>query len=325
MKQQKLFKGETEEEMIKNNMYIRMKRLHKQRPMFFVVYNNGLKAVIKLRSSTHTHSAVSAYKISKLLNLKIVPPTIMKNINGKPRIIQMFVESVKDKKKYLNYLSPIQKSNLYAYIFVAGIVDMWHENILISKNCFKPVLIDTDGMKINLNQYGVPFHPFTIEIETPHPFLSYEDYRRAPIEKAVKMRYSSFIPFLDQTILPETLKSGLGDPKTLLKIKTEYINHSHRWPPDSTISYLKYKDTYWITETERFNHLFVSKYLFPIEKTSDFSRKTLRKLKKLNHSLLKQVLAGDYGKSQTFINGILFRRDLLLGEVEKMKKKEQHQ
>ena len=318
-REQKLLEGRAEQEILNSKSYIRIKKLHETRPMFVVIYNNGLKAFVKFKQLGELHSAVSAYKISQFLDLKLVPPTVIREINGQPAIFQMLVESVdKDKKVYLDNLNPIQKSNMYIYIFVAGVMDIYYGNILISKPCSKPVIIDNDYMAITLDQYGKP-PPLNISAHEPHPYLSQQDYENVPFEKIVELSIPAFIQFLNQKILPELQMSKLGSPKLFLQIKEDMKT----WPPvdDSSISWLKYKGAYWIATTQWYNELLVSKHLLPIKKIEDFSPKTLKKLRKITHRKLKQLLMGKYKDSQTVINGILYRKDVILKEVEKMKLK----
>ena len=319
-KEQKLLKGRTEEEVLHSKSYIRKKNLHETRPIFVVIYNNGLKAIAKIKHRYELQSSVSAYRISQVLDLKIVPPTIIREIDGRSAIFQMFVENVhKDKKDYLDNLNPVQKSDIYIYIFVTGVMDINFGNILISKKCSKPVLVDNDYMAITLDRYGNP-PPFNISVHEPHPFLSQRDYENPPFEEAVELTIPSFIQFLNQKIIPDLQESGLGSPNLFLQIKKDM----DIWPPidGSSISWLKYKGTYWVTTTKWYKELLVSRHLLPIEKIKDFSPKTLKKLRKITYKELKRLLIGNYKDSRTFINGVLYRRDMILKEVEKMRTKE---
>ena len=196
-KNQEVLKGKTKEEIEKNSFYVKRKRRHEYSPIFVLFYHNSLKAVFKTKLYNQkkpysVYSAVSAYNISQVLNLKIVPPTVIRKIDGKEGVVQLFVENISEnKEKNLDNLSPIQKSNIYIFFFLTGITDVQYDNVLISTKCLKPVLVDNDGMVLMHAQYG-KYPPFKMLRLKGYPFLDEEDYKNVPFEKAVELKNLSF-------------------------------------------------------------------------------------------------------------------------------------
>ena len=142
-KNQESAKGREEEEIEKDFFYKDLKKRHyNKNPLLVLTYYNGLKAIFKGKRYEYdrlfeAHKNLSGYNISKFLNLKIVPPTVIRKINGQRGYVQLFVENIKDyPHEYLDALSPFQKSDIYVYIYLTGYLDLSEGNLLISKKCF---------------------------------------------------------------------------------------------------------------------------------------------------------------------------------------------
>lgn len=70
-------------------------------------------------------SALMAYRFSQFMNFKLVPPTVIREINGKKGIVQLFIDGVNGKSyDAIKKLHPIQKSNIYTFYYVLGIYNV---------------------------------------------------------------------------------------------------------------------------------------------------------------------------------------------------------
>ena len=203
-------------------------------------------------------------------------------------------------------MSFVQKSNMYIFLFLTGIVDVYYDNILISKKCFKPVFVDNDSMTIIQAQYGkYPFQLF--DKETCFPSLSKEDYESAPFHKVVTLKNPSIQTL--KSVFPDLRSNRMNDLKKIIK------RQQH-------IYWFKYKCAYWIKDIKKFQP--VHTHLLPFNSVLHYSSKTVKKLRLLNKRTLEKILIEDSSGQyhQNIINGILYRRDVILKEVESLKKKE---
>jgi len=247
---------------------------------------------------------VSAYNFARFLELKIVPPTVIRNIDGKEGVIQLFVENIsnKDRGTYLDRLSPVQKSNMYIFFFLTGMEDVGYHNTLISKKCLRPVSIDNDSMGIVLNQYGSLF-PFRIfYIKNYKTVLSEEDYKKAPFEKALILKKPSV------KTLEKTFFGVKEDKMSFLKGRAKKYG---------VLTYFKYKNAYWVKYyTGKFPVKFM-KHLLPLNNIEDYSPQTIEKIKALDKKTI--IKLSPIGK-RSVINGIFHRRNLILEGIDILRK-----
>ena len=125
-KNQEMLNGKTEESIIKSHTFDHRKRKHQGYPLFVLFYRNGLKAIFKRVNSTtednypyHEYygGIISAYNFARFLGLKIVPPTVIRNVDGKEGVVQLFVENIsKIKQRILTVLTLFRKA-IYTFTF----------------------------------------------------------------------------------------------------------------------------------------------------------------------------------------------------------------
>ena len=187
----------TKQQIENDAIYKHIKKKHyNHKPSFVLFYNNGLKAFFKGKRYEYdrlfeAHKNLSGYNISKFLNLKIIPPIVMRKIDGAWGSIQLFVENIKDyPPEYLDGLSSVKKSDIYVYIYLTGYLDLSKGNLLISKKCFLPAVIDLDSITFpSLIQYSkTPFRAF----HGDGTVLDRRDYELAPFEKAMSLKSADF-------------------------------------------------------------------------------------------------------------------------------------
>ena len=311
-KNQELAEGRTEDKIEEDLFFRKIKRRHYSlkslKTVFFLIYHNGLKAIFKeYKDKKHKNllkdNNIFGYNISRFLNLRIVPPTVIREINGQRGIVQLFVENVKDyPKEYLDHLSPVQKSNIYTYMYMSGNTDLSYSNLLISKKCLLPAVIDNDHIEPHvLIQYGkTPFRGFPINGK--HSALDRRDYELAPFEKAMPLKSADF-----ETL--ENTFSGLSF-EYIKKFRKYFLRHDN-------ISYFIYKDFYFISTPRK-----IYKHFLPIKKYSDYSPQTIERVKLLDEKTLKDLSTGYLKENKNFINGVLHRQELFLEEMKKLRNKE---
>ena len=307
-KEQEILEGIPEEEIEKQTFFKERKRLHHNRSHLFVLfYHNGLKVIFKEKEFEELIKTIFAYKISRLLDIKIVPPTVPGRIDGEGGCVQLFVENDRSNRAYFENLSSIEKGDLYLYIFLTGLVDTHYENILISKKCLKPVFVDLDTIKIIRAEFEeVP--PFEM-IPIGDPFLDQKDYKKLYLQKPIK----SEIPPLEDL---EKIFTGLKEDKIL------FLRKRFKMTDKNATSFFKHKEAWWVKYSRKDR---ITRYLLPFSSES-LSDKTLRKLKKIDkksiRGLLKLYKMDSYiGAKETYwssvINGIFYRKNLIFKAIEK--------
>ncbi len=124
-------------------------------PVLFVTLDNGVEGVFKPDSEEQDmYGEVAAYEASKLTKLDVVPPTIIRNLQGKKGSFQLYVKntpvSLKDFETEWKKISATIKGNCVAFQFVFGQWDRSEGNFLFvtDNNQEEPklLLIDNAGM-----------------------------------------------------------------------------------------------------------------------------------------------------------------------------------
>lgn len=110
--------------------------------VFIATLANGLKAVFKPeRRPLHRYmyGEVAAYRASKMLGQKLVPPTVLKTYRGKRGSLQFFVVTPYDMLKMSDYtknftlLSRKARSDMKIFRYVFGLWDTHRGNLLIAQ------------------------------------------------------------------------------------------------------------------------------------------------------------------------------------------------
>lgn len=265
----------------------------------FLTFESGLKAVFK--PGEYRFAEIAAYKASKLLGLRLVPPTILRIIDGVEGSVQFFVESNIDLLKGSNRSTYFKKvpakdiSDMIIFYFVFGQWDLHAGNQMISISDGKAhlALIDNAGM----------LHK---------QYIRYGDF--AFIQKGENAKVESLntpkFPF-DRVI---TLKPGSLDK--LIKLFSQFIHRKHIekiWQHHKPITYVFWKNAFWMQ---------MYKYNPSVQplKTKRYYASTLSALKKLDRECLREVWADgmktDPSYYEELIDLILERRDQLIAHAE---------
>ncbi len=117
-------------------------------PVFFVILDNGLEGVFKPDSEAEgMFGEIAAYEASKITNLNVVPPTVIRNIQGKKGSFQLYVKNVavNNFQDAWSKLPAVIKGDCIAFQFVFGQWDT-HEGNILFINDHQVMLIDNSGM-----------------------------------------------------------------------------------------------------------------------------------------------------------------------------------
>lgn len=143
----------TEPIVSKQNMRSFLQKIGKQarflHPVKLVTLKSGLKAVMKKEGAIY--GEVGAYKASKALGLRLVPPTVIRENNGKKFSLQFYVDSpidlVRTGHGYFKKLDPKDASDMHIFNFLLNRWDGHTGNQLMSyhKGRYYLALIDNAG------------------------------------------------------------------------------------------------------------------------------------------------------------------------------------
>lgn len=183
---------------------------HKSMHVYLITLSNDLKAIFKTRN-IQNYAEVAAYRISKYLNQRLVPPTILRTIDNVEGSLQFFVTS---SNQTLNNLPQKTLSDAILFSFIFGRIDGFAhgENFIIQKNQTTNIALIDNATILSLQKgkYGNSLF-----------------FRYSPVKNPKINNYSSF-PF------------HLAKPFSILESK--YYNiPTTSW----TKSYVIYKDHIW--------------------------------------------------------------------------------
>lgn len=118
-------------------------------PVDIVELESGLLGVFKRENACY--GEVAAYKVSCALGLRLVPPTVLRKIDGIQGSLQFYVDSSIDLMRgagALRKISPKDTSDMNLFYFVAGQWDDHNGNQIVAKNNdrYQLALIDNGGI-----------------------------------------------------------------------------------------------------------------------------------------------------------------------------------
>lgn len=298
---------------------ISIKSYNGEKPdVFLLFFKNGMKAIFKPeRDIMEQASALRGYQLSQVLNFKLIPPTVIRTINGERGMVRFFVEGIPGDRYNLRDLKSFEKNAIYSFYFILGEIDHAEKDIVIGKNCNRPALFDSDEnmMLFSFIQYGdFPFFRYSIP-SLPVIDLNVSDYKQFPFDKVKTVEQIS-------TIEPKKIQNIFSYmPFDFI----EELTDSFDYPVvDDTLYYVRWKNALWI----KLNLNDVN-YIYKDFIPSFFSKKTIRSLKNLNQSNLNSLsstIETYFDDKETKIilkrliqsnNLILYKKDLLLEQFKK--------
>ncbi len=258
-----------------------------------IILESGLKALFK--TGEYHYAEVAGYRLSKLLNINLVPPTVYRIINGVQGSLQLFIDapdlaSLDHRHKYLENLNKKALSDMKLFYYVAGQWDTHHGNQLIEKqgDTYRLWLIDNSSI----------LH------------RSYSTYGGATfIEKG----YNKEVPSLGGTEFPFDKAITIeGDYTEALKIFSRYIPskaHLESLSKHQALTYVLWNNTLWLQyNTDRPSRI--------ARHTKSYYPTTLRALSGLTRENLRQVWAEllliEPESTQELIELTLMRRDEII-------------
>jgi len=260
--------------------------------MLFVTLESGLKGVFK--SGEYHYAEVAAYRACKALGQRLVPPTVIRTINGKQGSLQFLVESPIDVKKgphgaeLFKKVSSKNISDMMLFYFVFGQWDNHRGNQIINVHQGKGYLALIDNSAILHRSYA-----------------HYGDY--SFIEKGVNKKvYSSCtrsFPFdKAKTIRPQSL----NQLKSVFKPYISDAAINKLWMKRKPITYCIWCDTLWIK---------MQGSVKP-SSTKEYYASSLKAYERLHRATLEKIwaewLLQDREHAQQLIELTLKRRDAML-------------
>ncbi len=250
----------------------------------------GLKAIFKTRQ--YAYAEVAAYNLSQVMGLGLVPPTVLRTIDGEFGSLQLFIPSMGTIEKNLHKVSSKLLSDMQIFYFIAGQWDVHSGNQLVyerdGKICL--ALIDNAGM-LHRQQviYGhIPFVEKGGGNRRNKPSVNPSKF---PFSEGRRLEFTSYSAFSD--------------------FMRPFIEKSHRealWLKKKRVPYIIWRDSLWM-QIYKYS---VSKPAF----TSVYYASTLKAAERLNYKLLRTVWEEGYHVDpphyEDLIKLMLYRRDQLI-------------
>ena len=279
---------------------------------FILIFENNMKAVFKPnRPLLDQVSALRAYHFSQLLDLKLVPPTVVRTVEGERGIVQLFIENaqIKDKEKHLKTVATSLKHNIYFFYVLIGELNISPSQILFDKNCNQPALIDNEKNLATFSVINMGDFPY-IRVPDDQEFdLSNDEYEEFPFREAKTIKNVSSVSI-------KSLKKIF--PKVSPNLR--YLNNNREAFDEDILYYIRYKESLFVKKYyNKYNYLY--KDFVP----ASISKNTFEKLKSLNHSSLQSIPYKKFFNDrevvvilkyvQSFDKLILYKRDRVLDNV----------
>ena len=251
--------------------------------VLFLLFENNLKAIFKpYKNIIKLTSVLINYHFSQLMGFHLVPPTVIRTVNGERGTVQLYIKGVSGYKYNLNKLDSIQKNNLYIFYFVLGLLDHAESDIIIGNLCNIPALFDINenmGEALSFIQYGkFPYIQIPDSTQTTENLINPMNYKRFPFDKTKSIRsfsstnfktFKKLFPYINIETLDYAFSRN-SDPNDLV---------------NDTLHYLKWKDKFWI----KFNPSEIQYIYKDLVPSSIISNETIQKLKLLNLDDLKSI------------------------------------
>lgn len=256
---------------------------------------SGLQGVFK--TGWQRYGERAAYKACKALGQRLVPPTVMRTIDGQEGSLQFFVDSSIDLKKgsnadhYFDLLDPKDRSDMHIFYFVFGQWDAHKGNQIITKSKHNLHLALIDNAVIYFRQH-IRYGDFPFVAKgAANPTVNAPCTPSFPFASAKKVRARSFKK-LHEVFSPFT--------------SHEYIRELYQDADSSdTVTYCLWCDKLWVKQRQR-----KSNY------TKKYYASTLEAYKKLSRDVLEEIWSDcmkfDPDHCNELIDLILERRDQLL-------------
>lgn len=251
--------------------------------VFLVTLENGIKAVFKSLPLDDQGDAIAefaAYQASRALGFPHIPPTVLREIDGRKGSLQLFVDTPIDllgdgefKKAFANF-SKEDIDNLLIFYFVFGQWDAGAHNLLAYRygDHLYPIAIDNSGIR---NRQYVKYGDLPFVRRLYSDKLNTNDWRGVPFpfEHSESINDPSADPAVNAAKL-EHFKKLFGD-----RLPESFYKHRFR--------YILYQNSLWVQY-----HAFdpEHKTLFTsLPKTC--ATATYKALAKLDKALLKRIFA----------------------------------
>lgn len=209
---------------------------------YLLEFNSGMKAVFKPDQKAWTsHGELAAYKISEFLGLHAVPPTVIREVNGRVGSLQYFIETNIDLKKTssgFERISQRQWSDANVFHYIIGQWDRHAGNFLIDKQD-NLILIDNADMMMSVKwQYG----------ELPWIKRSQKDEERL----SVPFPYNNY--FILENPSYKKLEEEFGSHLGKNSLKRIFENELDRYP-NRNYPYIFWRGNLWTQRPSKYGKI----------------------------------------------------------------------
>lgn len=258
-------------------------------PVDIVEFESGLLGVFKREKACY--GEVAAYNIACALGLRLVPPTVLRKIDGIQGSVQFYVNSSIDLMRgagALRKISAKDASDMNIFYFVAGQWDDHNGNQIVARNKdrYQLALIDNGGI-----------------LRRQHSLYGNATYLQKGSYSKTDAIESKEFPFHEANTV------SLLNPRDLAKLK-EYL-------PSSYIQKLKAQRRS-VSYVLWNSMVFIKQSTPPAVKT--FYASTIHRLKKLDRPTLEKIWADymplDRARCEDLIELMLARKDQVLAAAE---------
>ena len=267
-----------------------------KRDLLLISLKNGIKGVFKQLNKNAICAEVAAYKASHILGFDLVPPTVIRTINGTRGSLQLFVKTNVDPMvrgafdDAVRHADPDELATLKIFYYVFGQWSNGPRNILINSENGQVhfIAIDNEGLwHRKYWRYG----------DNAFIYRHWEGIN-IPKTNVESFPYDNYFTITNPTPAVIIKKLGPIVPK----------NYIHWFCELDPLNYAYYNDSLWV-QLKGDAPCFAYSHHFPED--------TIAKLKQIDQAMLYEIFsdakAADFVTDE-FLDSILDRRDQVLAK-----------
>lgn len=273
------------------------------RSIFILFLEDNIKAIFKpeRKFESSVKSAYMAYRLSQFMNLKLVPPTVIRTVNGKTGITQLFIDSWTGKQiDPVKNLTDLEKSTIYIFNFILGEHNPHPGNLLFGEKCKQPALVDNESAfwpaVFKYNDY--PFVSYTKTMEHIYQDRSFINLKEFPENEVISIATDD----LSNSHISQ-------DKKDLIKRHFSWFYGPEELIGKTLFFVDDWKGAFWIKTNFR-AYTYIYKQFLP----SIVPKTVIKTLKRLNRKNLSLIIF-PHNVRGDIISEMLFRRDVILNNI----------
>ena len=300
-------------------------------------FEKGIKGVFKQKSKIEIFSNIQIYEFSKMMNVRVIPPTVLRVIPGYGEgVVSLFIDSeienkynIQKKKKIIVNLDKIKISDFKNFMYLYSHLDLTLSNVIVDKSCNDIISIDNDHTLFPVyTPYG-NYDFMVLPSKNNKEIIPFHDIARDIARKVIKIE--DFRALSESTVYSFKFDSSISLKKNLMKLQKKmnyynifFLKEFSSNVENKTIYFIRDKHSRLWVQANQLDYQFLKNL-----KANSFSKKLIKNIESLDEEKLRNSIESnlddniflfmDKKKQENFIDSmissILFKKDTLLEQA----------